>query len=160
MLVTSEWEPSDPSLAISSFTPAEGSTVPLGSTTPMFSPIPFLVRPESDDAQHAGSSNPSGSHAEVPPSPLALDPARSPTPEPEDAQPFVGVVDELDAGPSTSTGKGEGGTLVPHAIADHPTPISSTTTVSSPPEVERKVAPLPTTKLGDRFVSSGTKEVE
>lgn len=120
----------------------------------MFSPIPFLVRPDSGDP--AQNSSVVGTHADVPPSPLVLDQARSPTPEPETAQPFTGVVDELDAGPSSSSGKGEGGNLVPHAIADHPTAITSTTTV---PDTEaRKVAPLPS-KLGDRFVTGGKEEV-
>ena len=120
----------------------------------MFSPIPFLVRPDSDEPSQASSA--AGMHADVPPSPLVLDQARSPTPEPETAQPFTGVVDELDAGPASSAGKGEGGNLVPHAIADHPTAITSTTTV--PDTDARKVAPLPS-KLGDRFVTAEKEEV-
>lgn len=98
---------------------------------------------------------------------------RSPTPEPQDAdmaepqaetghangseasdpghQPYLGRVDELDAGPIGSNGHsdedgveasrlGERGEMLPHGMSSHPVPLSSTTVIS---ETEREIAPLP-----------------
>ncbi|WVQ71817.1 hypothetical protein IAR50_001359 [Cryptococcus sp. DSM 104548] len=74
------------------------TTVPPGSTTPLFSPIPFLVRPSSDPAAASASengqlatANGSNGSEEGLMSPLLLSEekttfaARSPTPEPEES---------------------------------------------------------------------------
>ncbi|ODN83307.1 hypothetical protein L202_01474 [Cryptococcus amylolentus CBS 6039] len=72
------------------------TTVPPGSTTPLFSPIPFLVRPSSDPAAASTSENgqlatASNESTEGLMSPLLISEekanfsARSPTPEPEDS---------------------------------------------------------------------------
>lgn len=128
------------------------STVPPGSMTPMFSPIPFLS--DHDD---------SGSRDDGLMSPLVLGdntfPSgdRSPTPEPEEDaerlathsdpghQPYLGRVDELDSGPVTNghaeeEGVGETGSMTPHGMSERPVALSSTTVISEP---EREIAPLP-----------------
>ncbi|KIK94296.1 hypothetical protein PAXRUDRAFT_33584 [Paxillus rubicundulus Ve08.2h10] len=127
ILVTSTWDafPPEPpprngfSMATVSIGPLTQS-VP---TTPMFSPIPFL----HDDARRSQSRSP-------PPSPLTLaamevtssiEPFNGTVP-----QRAIGLVDELDD-PS------------PGHMSDHPTAISSVTTVESRPFLET---------LGSRFV--------
>ncbi len=83
-------------------------------------------------------------------------------------QSYLGRVDELDTGPLSQTvnngakgedgedeimtpGAGEGGNMTPHGMSDRPVPISSTTVVG---EEERKIAGIPKTSLGDRFVKA------
>lgn len=173
---------------------SEDSTVPPGSMTPMFSPIPFLIG-NHDDMLGDSMLDSDGGHEDSLMSPLMLessgtfavqqgDRARSPTPEPEQEpesaaraaaadsksptrteastssaassnganpghQPYLGRVDELDAGPVKSNGHaedadgdagmGEGGTMTPHTMSDRPVPISSTTVIA---EDEREIAPL------------------
>ncbi|KIJ16883.1 hypothetical protein PAXINDRAFT_10595 [Paxillus involutus ATCC 200175] len=127
ILVTSTWDafPPEPPLP-NGFSMATVSIGPLTQsvpTTPMFSPIPFL----HDDARRSQSRSP-------PPSPLTLAAMEGTSSiEPlNDAMPqrAIGLVDELDD-PS------------PGHMSDHPTAISSVTTVVSRPFLET---------LGSRFV--------
>ncbi|KAK4687043.1 serine/threonine-protein phosphatase 4 regulatory subunit 2, partial [Tremellales sp. Uapishka_1] len=153
LLVTTPWEEpsytSTPSTTffqsrqpISSSSPAtsdasDESTLPPGSMTPMFSPIPFLKRPDTNNSggiehgahEHEGLMSPlvlgetsSSGIFSFNHSPLV----RSPTPEPEETedvivdhpsatdstdpshQPYLGRVDELDSGPSDPTAKDDG----------------------------------------------------
>ena len=136
LLVTTPWEPPsyNPSTSAPPTQPSRDDTMPPGSTTPMFSPIPFLAR---DHDLSTEAVMPNGRLEEGLMSPLVLENGfggnmRSPTPEPEDAemngeeeprttatagsviglmesqdpghQPYLGRVDELDTGPVTSTG--------------------------------------------------------
>ncbi|ORY28307.1 hypothetical protein BCR39DRAFT_565450 [Naematelia encephala] len=102
----------------------EDSMMPPGASTPMFSPIPFLVRDteEDDEIHHGGGTNGRGLDDGLM-SPLILGSGapsvRSPTPEPDEQeqeqeqpsgngasdpahQPYLGRVDELDTGPIDS----------------------------------------------------------
>jgi len=138
LLVTSTWD-SFPPLSEIDTDPNGRSVLALGSTfqsapaTPLFSPIPFL----HDDARRSKSQSP-------PPSPLALAaPALIGVGHPETLEPrALGLVDELDD-PS------------PGHLSDHPTALSSVTTVSdgsgSRPFIE---------SLEQRFVKSGAESPE
>ncbi|KAG8217762.1 PPP4R2-domain-containing protein [Butyriboletus roseoflavus] len=118
LLVTSTWDAFPVELNQNGFSIG---TFPAGSsqstpTTPMFSPIPFL----HDDARHSKSQSP-------PPSPLALATMEMgggmvSLDEPI-SQRAIGLVDELDD-PS------------PGHMSDHPTAITSVTTVRSRPFLE------------------------
>lgn len=65
-------------------------------------------------------------------------------------EPYLGRVDELDAGPlahtngadegDLATGRGEAGNMTPHGMHSRPEPISSTTVIK---DDEREIAPLP-----------------
>ncbi|KDR81776.1 hypothetical protein GALMADRAFT_239967 [Galerina marginata CBS 339.88] len=113
ILVTSTWE-SFPPLTQSEIQSAGRSAIMLGSTlqsapsTPLFSPIPFL----HDDARRSKSRSP-------PPTPLTLNPNASIGEEPGEIK-ALGLVDELD-----DPGPGH--------MSDHPTPLTSVTTVSDAP---------------------------
>ncbi|KAF4614996.1 hypothetical protein D9613_003208 [Agrocybe pediades] len=110
LLVTSTWN-SFPPLSESEIHSAGRSAIVLGSTlqsapsTPLFSPIPFL----HDDARRSKSRSPPPSA----PTPLSLD-AVMPV---DDEVKALGLVDELDD-PS------------PGHMSDHPTALSSVTTVT------------------------------
>ncbi|KAG9318727.1 PPP4R2-domain-containing protein [Chiua virens] len=119
LLVTSTWDAFPVELPQNGFSigtfPAAPSTQSM-STTPMFSPIPFL----HDDARRSKSHSP-------PPSPLALGPMEVGAgvesldePMPQRA---IGLVDELDD-PS------------PGHMSDHPIPLTSVTTIGSRPFME------------------------
>jgi len=114
LLVTSTWdafpiEDTPNGVSIGTFTavPSTRST----PATPMFSPIPFL----HDDARRSKSQSP-------PPSPLALATIEMSPDEPI-SQRAIGLVDELDD-PS------------PGHMSDHPTAITSVTTIRSRPFLE------------------------
>jgi len=132
LLVTSTWD-SFPPLSEIDTDPNGRSVLALGSTlqsapaTPLFSPISFL----HDDARRSKSRSP-------PPSPLALGAG-----DPEALDPRVlGLVDELDD-PS------------PGHLSDHPTALSSVTTVSD------GSGPRPfLDSLEQRFVTSGVEPPE
>lgn len=115
--------------------------------------------------------------------------ARSPTPEPEGegtngnaagdgtaggperdpgTTPYLGRVDELDAGPlahtngdgkaegEMATGTGEGGNMTPHGMHSRPEPLSSTTVIE---DEQREIAPLPTrSEAGDHEMADAEKE--
>lgn len=115
--------------------------------------------------------------------------ARSPTPEPESegsgngagnsvgngtennpgSTPYLGRVDELDAGPlahangkdegEVATGHGEGGNMTPHGMHSRPEPISSTTVIK---DEEREIAPLPSRNegAGDHEMADAEKETK
>lgn len=176
------------------------STVPPGSMTPLFSPIPFLSSHDMDGLDESLMDAGEGGVEDGLMSPLALEsgvfshqqgPRRSPTPEPGDDvemgdeanpdhpdpeepsrpsapepteaasapangesenpghAPYMGRVDELDAGPITSNGHsnedevrgvGERGDMAPHGMSERPVPITATTVIT---EEEREIAPLP-----------------
>ncbi|KAF9477368.1 PPP4R2-domain-containing protein [Pholiota conissans] len=109
ILVTSTWD-SFPPLTESEIHSAGRSAITLGSTlqsapsTPLFSPIPFL----HDDARRSKSQSP-------PPTPLNLNSTIPLTDENAHIQ-ALGLVDEMDD-PS------------PGHMSDHPTPLSSVTTI-------------------------------
>lgn len=118
LLVTSTWDAFPAELPQNGFPIGTFSTGPSQSTptTPVFSPIPFL----HDDARRSKSTSP-------PPSPFALagmdmgegvESLEEPMP-----QRAIGLVDELDD-PS------------PGHMSDHPTAISSVTTIGSRPFLE------------------------
>jgi serine/threonine-protein phosphatase 4 regulatory subunit 2 len=138
LLVTSTWD-SFPPLSEVDKDPIGRSVLALGSTlqsapaTPLFSPIPFL----HDDARRSKSRSP-------PPSPLTLGAAArigEGHPEALEAR-ALGLVDELDD-PS------------PGHLSDHPTALSSVTTIkegiSSRPLFE---------SLEHRFVKSSAEPPE
>ncbi|RDB24136.1 Serine/threonine-protein phosphatase 4 regulatory subunit 2 [Hypsizygus marmoreus] len=131
LLVTSTWD-SFPPLSEVDLDPNGRSVFALGSTrqsapaTPLFSPIPFL----HDDARRSKSRSP-------PPSPLALCVA-SPDGVPEPLEPrALGLVDELDD-PS------------PGHMSDHPTPLTSVTTLGEGSEPRPFLG-----SLEQRFVKGG-----
>ncbi|PPQ81234.1 hypothetical protein CVT25_015758 [Psilocybe cyanescens] len=109
ILVTSTWD-SFPPLTESEINSAGRSAIMLGSTlqsapsTPLFSPISFL----HDDARRSKSRSP-------PPTPFTLNATVPPRNDLADIQP-LGLVDELDD-PN------------PGHMSDHPTALSSVTTV-------------------------------
>lgn len=118
LLVTSTWDAFPVELPQNGFSIGAFPASPSRSapTTPMFSPIPFL----HDDARRSKSQSP-------PPSPLTLaamemgggiESLDEPMP-----QRVIGLVDELDD-PS------------PGHMSDHPTAISSVTTIGSRPFLE------------------------
>ncbi|KAF8162940.1 PPP4R2-domain-containing protein [Crassisporium funariophilum] len=113
ILVTSSWN-SFPPLSQSEILSSGRSAIMLGSTlqsapsTPLFSPIPFL----HDDARRSKSRSP-------PPTPLSLNAAISIGEEPFEMK-ALGLVDELDD-PS------------PGHMSDHPTALSSVTSVGDTP---------------------------
>ncbi|KAF9246261.1 PPP4R2-domain-containing protein [Melanogaster broomeanus] len=119
LLVTSTWDafpPEPPQNGFSMATLSFGPSTQSVPTTPLFSPIPFL----HDDARRSNSRSP-------PPSPLTLA-AMEGTGNIEllnetMSQRAIGLVDELD-NPS------------PGHMSDHPTALSSVTTVASRPFLE------------------------
>ncbi|KAF9466358.1 PPP4R2-domain-containing protein [Collybia nuda] len=132
LLVTSTWD-SFPPLAEIDTDPTGRSVLSLGSThqsapaTPLFSPIPFL----HDDARRSKSRSP-------PPSPLTLNSGSSAgIVHPDQETRALGLVDELDD-PS------------PGHMSDHPTALSSVTTVSEVPTSRPFLG-----SLKERFVKSG-----
>jgi len=110
ILVTSTWS-SFPPLTQSEIQSYGRSATLLGSTlqsapsTPLFSPIPFL----HDDARRSKTRSP-------PPTPLSLNPLADEPPEMK----ALGLVDELDD-PS------------PGHMSDHPTALSSVTSIEGSP---------------------------
>ncbi|KAF5386622.1 hypothetical protein D9615_001891 [Tricholomella constricta] len=138
LLVTSTWD-SFPPLSEVDSDPNGRSVFSLGSTrqsapaTPLFSPIPFL----HDDARRSKSRSP-------PPSPLAL--ATSPVVGAEHPEPLepraLGLVDELDD-PS------------PGHMSDHPTALTSVTTISDGTGSRPLIG-----SLEQRFVKSGEEAAE
>lgn len=132
LLVTSTWD-SFPPLAEIDTDPTGRSVLSLGSThqsapaTPLFSPIPFL----HDDARRSKSRSP-------PPSPLTLSSGSSAgVVHPDQMEPrALGLVDELDD-PS------------PGHMSDHPTALSSVTSVSEGPSPRPFLG-----SLEQRFVKS------
>ncbi|KIJ69224.1 hypothetical protein HYDPIDRAFT_105822 [Hydnomerulius pinastri MD-312] len=132
LLVTSTWDafpPETPQNGFSMATVSVGPSMQSAPTTPMFSPIPFL----HDDARRSKSRSP-------PPSPLtlaAMEGAAGVEPL-DEAMPqrAIGLVDELDD-PS------------PGHMSDHPTAISSVTTVGSRPFMDT---------LESRFVRAGEEQ--
>ncbi|KIM49413.1 hypothetical protein M413DRAFT_21643 [Hebeloma cylindrosporum] len=109
VLVTSTWD-SFPPLSQSDIQSAGRSAIMLGSTlqsapsTPLFSPIPFL----HDDARRSKSRSP-------PPTPLTLNPSIPPDEGPLETK-AIGLVDEFDD-------------PRPGHMSDHPTALSSVTTL-------------------------------
>lgn len=109
ILVTSTWD-SFPPLTQSEIQSAGRSAIMLGSTlqsapsTPLFSPIPFL----HDDARRSKSRSP-------PPTPLTLNPSVPPGEGPLEIK-AIGLVDEFDD-------------PRPGHMSDHPTALSSVTTL-------------------------------
>jgi len=138
LLVTSTWD-SFPPLSEIDTDPVGRSVLALGSTlqsapaTPLFSPIPFL----HDDARRSKSCSP-------PPSPLALGtaaPINTGHPEQLGSR-TLGLVDELDD-PS------------PGHLSDHPTALSSVTTLNDRTESRPIFG-----SLDQRFVKSGEEPPE
>ncbi|TFK42967.1 PPP4R2-domain-containing protein [Crucibulum laeve] len=142
ILVTSSWD-SFPPLSASELDSAGRSTLVLGPaqqsapSTPLFSPIPFL----HDDARRSKSRSP-------PPTPLSLasvGPANDGHPDAMETK-ALGLVDELDD-PS------------PGHMSDHPTPLSSVTSLSSETSTPES-RPL-FASLEQRFVKSeGSAEAD
>jgi len=118
LLVTSTWDAFPVELPQNGFSIGTFPAGPSQSTptTPMFSPIPFL----HDDARRSKSQSP-------PPSPLALAAmemgGRMESLDAPISQRAIGLVDELDD-PS------------PGHMSDHPTAITSVTTIGSRPFLE------------------------
>lgn len=119
LLVTSAWDAFPIELPQNGFSIGTFPAVPSAQstpTTPMFSPIPFL----HDDARRSKSQSP-------PPSPLALAPAEmggnAVSANEQIPQRMIGLVDELDD-------------PRPGHLSDHPTAISSVTTIGSRPFLE------------------------
>jgi serine/threonine-protein phosphatase 4 regulatory subunit 2 len=143
LLVTSTHD-SFPPLSVSEQLSAGRSAIVLGSTlqsapsTPLFSPIPFL----HEDARRSKSRSP-------PPTPLTLNPLDLPhelglnaTKNMGSQEPIgLGLVDEMDD-PS------------PGHMSDHPTALSSVTTVM-PPTVTAETKPLQ-----ERFVKAQTQDIK
>lgn len=162
--------PTSPSSVISEMD--ADSTVPPASMTPMFSPIPFLAGDELGEPMLDSEGNPGdglmsplvlsgeGGNGVFAPQQPQNGGGRSPTPEPEEEgeadaskpgnEPYMGRVDELDAGPlahtngadegEIATGRGESGNMTPHGMHSRPEPLSSTTVIK---EEDREIAPLP-----------------
>lgn len=165
--------PTSPSSVISEMD--ADSTVPPASMTPMFSPIPFLAGDELGEPMLDSEGNPGdglmsplmlsgdgASNGAFTPQQPQNGSGRSPTPEPEEEadnktetpnpgnEPYLGRVDELDAGPlahtngtdegEIATGRGEAGNMTPHGMHSRPEPLSSTTVIK---DEEREIAPLP-----------------
>lgn len=163
--------PTSPSSVISEMD--ADSTVPPASMTPMFSPIPFLAGEELGEPMLDAEGNPGdglmsplmlsgegGSNGVFVPQQPQNGGGRSPTPEPEEEgdteasnpgnEPYLGRVDELDAGPlahtngadegEIATGRGEAGNMTPHGMHSRPEPLSSTTVIK---DEDREIAPLP-----------------
>lgn len=140
LLVTSSWDSFPPlqeqdrqANASAPITTVSGSSsVP---STPLFSPIPFL----HNDARRSSSRSP-------PPSPLLLGAAVGPAtaiPSQSLETKALGLVDELD-----DPGPGH--------LSEHPTAISSTTTVGE----SSTARPLSDTTLEGRFVRASAPEPE
>ena len=135
--MTSTWE-SFPPLTQSELQSAGRSAIMLGSTlqsapsTPLFSPIPFL----HDDARRSKSRSP-------PPTPFTLNPTVPLENEPAEIK-ALGLVDELDD-PS------------PGHMSDHPTALTSVTTVSDTPATTSGSRPF-LGSLEQRFVKSETED--
>lgn len=158
--------PTSPSSVISEMD--ADSTVPPASMTPMFSPIPFLAGDELGEPMLDEGNAPEGlmsplmlsseSNGVFQPQQPQNGGGRSPTPEPEEEgeasnpgnEPYLGRVDELDAGPlahtngadegEIATGRGESGNMTPHGMHSRPEPLSSTTVIK---DEDREIAPLP-----------------
>ncbi|KAL0947058.1 hypothetical protein HGRIS_013199 [Hohenbuehelia grisea] len=135
ILVTSTWDAfpvvADQSTEISlrSSIAVSGAAISSAPQTPLFSPIPFL----HDDARRSKSRSP-------PPSPLALasaGPINDAHPDALETK-ALGLVDELDD-PS------------PGHLSDHPTALSSVTTISAGSNTKP-----PVTSLEERFVKAET----
>lgn len=109
-----------------------GSTLQSAPSTPLFSPIPFL----HEDARRSKSRSP-------PPTPLSLNPVVPLEDEPIEVK-ALGLVDELD-----DPGPGH--------LSDHPTALSSVTTIpespTSPTSLHKSAKPFYGT-LEQRFVKS------